>query len=185
MNEETRQLIVRAQKGDSESFHKIVAIYDERIMILALQLTQNEQDAEDVFQETFIKTYKNIKKFRFESEIFTWIYRIAINTAYNFKRKQSRMQILEPRQEDSRDHIEWLASENPSDDRSRGFKQAVRNSLQILPQQQRAVFILKHLQNLKIRDIANILDISEGTVKKYLFRAVEKLRLALKEYRYA
>jgi RNA polymerase sigma-70 factor (ECF subfamily) len=61
----------------------------------------------------------------------------------------------------------------------------VRNSLQILPQQQRAVFILKHLQNLKIRDIANILDISEGTVKKYLFRAVEKLRLALKEYRYA
>lgn len=185
MNEETRQLIVSAQEGDSESFHKIVAMYDERIMILALQLTQNEQDAEDVYQETFIKAYKNIKKFRFESEIFTWMYRIAINTAYNFKRKQSRMQILEPRKDDDRDHIEWLTTENPDDDRSREFNHAVRKSLQILPQQQRAVFILKHLQNLKIRDIANILDISEGTVKKYLFRAIEKLRLALKEYHYA
>lgn len=61
---------------------------------------------------------------------------------------------------------------------------AVKSAMTVLPQKQRTVFILKHLENLKIKDIASILNISEGTVKRYLFRAMEKLRVELKEYRY-
>jgi RNA polymerase sigma-70 factor (ECF subfamily) len=184
VNEETRQLIISAQEGDDVAFHKIVAMYDERIMLLALQITQNQQDAEDVYQETFIKTYKNLKKFRFESEIYTWMYRIAVNTAYNFKRKQSKIQLVEPTQSDDRDRVDQIPETNPADDSTKEFNKAVRESLHLLPRQQRTVFILKHLQNLKIKDIANILNISDGTVKKYLFRAVEKLQVALKEYNY-
>jgi len=185
VNEETRQLIIAAQEGDDNAFHEIVALHDERIMLLALQITQNEQDAEDVYQETFIKTYRNLKKFRFESEIYTWMYRIAVNTAYNFKRKESKIQMIEPTQSDNRDHIDQITESNSNDDSSQEFTKAVRASLHLLPKQQRTVFILKHLQNLKIKDIASILNISDGTVKKYLFRAVEKLQVALKEYNYA
>jgi RNA polymerase sigma-70 factor (ECF subfamily) len=77
----TRDLIIKAQAGDTESFHEIVSIYDTRIMTLTLQIAQNKEDAEDIYQETFVKVYKNLSKFRFESDIYTWIYRIAVNTA--------------------------------------------------------------------------------------------------------
>ena len=88
MDRTTRDIIVKAQAGDTESFHEIVAKYDTRIMTLILQIAQNKEDSEDIYQETFVKVYKNISKFRFESDIYTWIYRIAVNTTYNYKKTQ-------------------------------------------------------------------------------------------------
>ncbi len=185
MKAEIRQLIKKAQSGDSESFHELVKLHDERVMILAYQLTRNQQDAEDLYQEVFLKAYKSIKNFRFESQFYTWLYRITVNTSYNFKRKQARLNLYEPDPERESGHLDWIA--DPSDNRASGqeIMTAVKSAMTILPQKQRTVFILKHLENLKIKDIARIINISEGTVKRYLFRAMEKLRVELKEYRYA
>jgi len=181
----TRDLIIKAQAGDTESFHEIVTIYDTRIMTLTLQIAQNKEDAEDIYQETFVKVYKNISKFRFESDIYTWIYRIAVNTAYNYKRKHSKIKVVEPKEDNGYDLLDWVYDPQSNEDNREELIMAINQSLLTLSHQERTVFILKHLQQLKIKDIANILDLSEGTVKKYLFRAMEKLRVSLKEYHYA
>ncbi len=185
MKEQILALIKKAQSGDTEAFHALVKLHDERVMILAYQLTHNEQDAEDLYQEAFLKAYKNIKSFRFESQFYTWLYRITVNTAYNFKRKQARLNLLEPDEENPGSHLDWIPDEPDNSSDRREVMSAVKEALTILPQKQRTVFILKHLENLKIKDIAKILNISEGTVKRYLFRAMEKLRIELKEYQYA
>ncbi len=185
MKEEIRQLIKKAQSGDSGAFHKLVKLHDERVMILAYQLTHNQQDAEDLYQEVFLKAYKNLKNFRFESQFYTWLYRITVNTSYNFKRKQSRLNLYEPDSEKESGHLEWIADQPDTSTSGKEIMTAVKSAMHVLPQKQRTVFILKHLENLKIKDISKILNISEGTVKRYLFRAMEKLRVELKEYRYA
>lgn len=184
MDNQTRKLILQAQRGDHTAFHTLVAQHDERIMILAYQLTKNERDAEDLYQDVFLKAFKHIKQFEFRSEFYTWLYRIAVNTAYNYHRKLSRMRIVDTPDESHYDPMNWITSDAETDQDDDELRQAIKNCMNILPQQQRTVFILKHLQKLKIKDIALIMDVTEGTVKKYLFRAMEKLRIALKDYQY-
>ncbi|MBC8175214.1 MAG: RNA polymerase sigma factor [Candidatus Marinimicrobia bacterium] len=186
MNQETVNLIHQAQSGDARAFHSLVALYDKRVMTLAFHLLQNEQDAEDLYQDVFMKVYTNINQFRFESDFFTWLYRITVNTAYNFKKRASRYARVTISDENESDSLDWIPDPNTAlPDNSSDVKNAVMNAVKKLPQKQRTVFILKHLENLKIIDIAKLLDVSEGTVKKYLFRAMEKLRFHLKDYRYA
>lgn len=185
MKSETKILIIEAQAGDANAFHDLVAMFDGKIMTLAYQLTQNKQDAEDLYQEAFIKAYKNISKFRFQSEFYTWLYRITINTFYNMKRKLSKYHFQEPALEGNNDPVSHLSDESRNPQNDQEIQSAVKNAARNLPLKQRTVFMLKHMQNLKIREIANIMDIGEGTVKKYLFRAMEKLRDELKEYQYA
>ncbi len=181
MTDKIKQLIIDAQKGDSHSFHQLVALHDEKIMVLAYQLMKNKQDAEDLYQEAFVKAYKNIHSFRFESSFYTWLYRITVNTALNMKRKMSRMYIKEPIEDyDPVENIHEPTSTHKQGEINRAIKAATEE----LPEKQRTVFILKYLQDMKIKDIAAIMDIGEGTVKKYLFRAMEKMRIQLKEYRY-
>jgi len=180
----TRQLILQAQSGNHTAFHELVTKHDERIMILAYQMTKNEKDAEDLYQDVFLKAFKYINQFEFRSEFYTWLYRITVNTAYNYHRKRSRMHIVDPGPDNDYDPLNWVAADELDETPSDEVRGAVKECLTILPKQQRTVFILKHLQKLKIKDIAAIMGVSEGTVKKYLFRAMEKLRVALKEYRY-
>jgi len=173
------------QQGNREAFHQLVALHDERIMTLALQLTRNTQDAEDVYQDVFLKAFRKIHQFRFESEFYTWLYRITVNTAFNHSRKQSKMHIADPKAEDGLDPLALVPSHEQTDTDSQDIMDQVKQALQELPKQQQIVFILKHIQNQKIKDIALIMGLSDGTVKKYLFRAIEKLRVQLKELRYA
>lgn len=183
MDEQIKKLIISAQGGDAGAFHELVKLHDERIMILAYQLTHNEQDAEDLYQEVFFKVYRKIGSFRFRSEFYTWLYRITVNTAYNFKRKQGKIKTVEPFEDDN-SALDWIPETGSNDSDQEEIRDAISVALQDLPHRQRTVFILKHLQKLKIKDISLILNISDGTVKKYLFRAMEKLRESLKEYRY-
>jgi len=184
LKNDIRQLIQLAQAGDSKAFHQLVALHDEKIMTLAFQLTQNTTDAEDLYQEVFIKAYKSISKFRFQSAFYTWLYRITVNTFYNLKRSQNKISIQEEI-EDGSDHLLNI-SEEPNDSPKRNeIIIAVKEAAEKLPQKQRTAFLLKHMQNLKIREISGIMGIGEGTVKKYLFRAMEKLRIELKDYQHA
>ncbi len=186
MEQETVTLIRKAQAGDTEAFHRLVSLYDNQVMSLAIRVLQNEQDAEDLYQEVFMKVFMNIRKFRFESDFFTWLYRITMNSAFNFKKRMRKHYYVEKGTEQDETGLDWI----PDPDASRGnspreLQTAVMKAVDTLPQKQRTVFVLKHLENLKIKDIASILGCAEGTVKKYLFRAMEKLRADLEEYRYA
>lgn len=181
MEEKTRQLILNAQTGDTESFHRLVALHDDRIMALAFQLSKNQSDAEDIYQDVFIKAWKSIKSFRMESEFFTWLYRITVNTFLTHQKKLTRMKI----QDSEYDPLDWITAPQDESGHSEEISSAVQIAVKSLPEKQQTVFILKHMQNLKIREIASIMEITEGTVKKYLFRAMEKMRKELKDYRHA
>lgn len=178
MRREEKELIERVQRGDEMAFTQIMNRYGERVMGLAFHFTKSYQDAEDLYQETFIKIYKNIDSFRFESEFFTWVYRILANQAFNFYRKSKRMRIVDPGEDD------YLWETLPADESSVADQATINSSLRSeidralleLSPQQRTVFILKHYEDKKIKDIAAILDCTEGTVKRYLFRANRKLQ---------
>ena len=90
MNKEVRALVQRAQEGDAEAFERLVHQYDRRVLTLAYQLVGNTQDAEDVYQEAFMRAYDKIGKFRFESDFYTWLYRIVVNCAISYRKKRNR-----------------------------------------------------------------------------------------------
>ncbi|MBC8215227.1 MAG: RNA polymerase sigma factor [Candidatus Marinimicrobia bacterium] len=182
MDEKIRQLIFLAQDGNTEMFHELVALHDKRIMILAYQLTQNTQDAEDLCQDVFLKVYRNIKSYKFKSDFYTWIYRITVNTALNQKRKSSLLPITDIHEYENDPHMGWVSDvgDSPVIDIAPDIAIAVNR----LPPKQKTVFVLKHFQGQKIREIAVILGCSEGTIKRYLFRAMEKLRTSLKDVYY-
>ena len=180
MKNEIRQLIQLAQAGDSEAFHQLVALHDEKIMTLALQLTRHRQDAEDLYQEVFLKAYKNIESFRMESSFYTWLYRIMVNAFLNHQRKEEKITI----QESSRELPNPVESISAQPQPDTEVSERINQILMALPKQQKTVFILKHFQGLKIREISDMMNISSGTIKKYLFRAMEKMRFGLKEYQY-
>ncbi|MFQ6615502.1 MAG: RNA polymerase sigma factor [Fidelibacterota bacterium] len=185
MDSETITLIQRAQAGNKEAFHRLVALYDKRVMALAYRLSETVQDAEDLYQEVFMKVFKKIKTFRFESDFFTWLYRITMNTAFNLKKKAGRLRLVEPDAEWAEDTLGWIADPSATaHDMSEELQNAVTRAVKKLSPKQRTVFVLKHLEERKISNIAALLDCSEGTVKRYLFRAMEKLRGELKEYRH-
>ncbi len=181
MSAEIDQLIKPAQNGDREAFQHLVVLHDERILRLAFQLMKNKQDAEDLYQESFIKAYKSLHTFRLDSSFYTWLYRITVNTAINMKNKHARM-----RYQDRTENMDPLAVVPAATDTidTDEINIAIQNATKTLPKKQRIVFVLRYLQKMKIKDVAAIMNISEGTVKQYLFRAMEKMRSALKEYRY-
>ncbi len=181
MDQQEIEIIERIKNGDEMAFQQIMSKYGERVMGLAFHFTKNYQDAEDLYQETFIKVYRNINSFRFESEFFTWVYRILANQAFNYFRKSKRMTIVDPGEND------YLWETIPADESGEADQATLNSSLreeidrallQLSPQQ-RIVFILKHYEGKKIKDIALILDCTEGTVKRYLFRATRKLQTIL------
>lgn len=176
MDNNTQQLVLDAQSGNSDAFHKLVTIYDKRIMTLALQLTRNIHDAEDLYQEVFLKAFKKIKTYKFRSEFYTWLYRITVNTAINHKRKIPFVIPLD---------TEIIPDKDIRTDRNLNeVLDLINQPMKLLSRKQSTVFVLKYLQGLPIKSIAVIMNISEGTVKRYLFRAVEKIRKSTKGNRH-
>jgi RNA polymerase sigma-70 factor (ECF subfamily) len=183
-----RELIVRAQYGDAAAFEELVRNYDQAVLRLALHLTGSEQDAQDIYQEAFLRAYQNLDRFRFESSFYTWIYRIVTNLCLDhLRRRQFRHRhvgvTVSPEGEE-RDPFDRLADARPGSNPEHGLRgQELRaclaSALQELTARERFVFELKHYQGLKLRTVAAMLNTSEGTVKNTLFRATQKLRTAL------
>ena len=183
MEENEVSLIKDAQGGNNMAFQQLMNIHGEKVMGAAFKFVKNHQDAEDLYQETFLKVYKNIKSFRFESEFYTWVYRILANMAYNSFRKNKKHQVVE-NGEDSNLWETIPASENTNADKdfyNNALKDEINKSIMELSPKQKTVFIMKHYERKKIKDIAAILDCTEGTVKRYLFRATQKLRSTLSQ----
>ena len=184
-----RALVERAQGGDRLAFEELVHRFDRDVLRLALNLTRRPEDARDVYQEAFLKAYKNLHRFRFECSFYTWLYRIVTNVCLDhLRRRNSRPEDQAPEVADAddspRDFFEQQRSPAPSTDPERsliGKEIGTRISAAMghLSPRERVIFEMKHHQGLKLRAIGELLGTTEETVKNSLFRATRKLRVQL------
>lgn len=171
------RLIRQFKAGDSSTFEPIIKTYQDRIYNLCYYLLGNPQDAEDAAQEVFIKAFRNLKGFRPEASLYTWLYRIGVNTCLDQKRK------LRPEPLGNESQAEGLASTEPSPERryeSKEIGQAINSALEHLSKNSRAVIVLKEIEGLPYEEIAEVLNASVGTIKSRLSRAREELRRLLR-----
>jgi len=181
-------LIRDAQAGSRAAFDALVRQYEHQVLRLALHLTGSEQDAEDIYQEAFLKAYRYLNNFRFECSFYTWIYRIVTNLCLDqLRRRKTRREDSAVVVDHSGDEIDLMAS--VSDDRAfsnpgkeldrKVLGQRIQVALETLTPRERMVFELKHYQGLRLRTIGEMLCTTEETAKNTLFRATKKLRSQL------
>ncbi|HTC93332.1 MAG TPA: sigma-70 family RNA polymerase sigma factor [Terriglobales bacterium] len=185
-------LIREAQRGNRAAFEELVRQYDHAVLRLALRLTASEQDAQDIYQEAFLKAYRNLVSFRFECSFYTWIYRIVTNLCLDHLRKKNVRKEEAP-VATMQDGSELNVLDQVADDRAhsnperdlmrRELGHKIGLALNRLTPRERMVFELKHYQGLKLRTIGEMLSTTEETAKNTLFRATQKLRGALAEMR--
>jgi len=167
-----------------QQFEEIVKQYQQQIFRLAYHLTGNTQDAEDLSQEAFIKGYQGFDRFRGDAQIGSWLYRITVNTWIDARRKKH----YTDRDIQSTYREERKARSEPAPDpehymETSFLQQCIENALEQLSPREKSVFVLRHYHQYKLKEIGSTLQISEGTVKSLLYRAVQKLRDYLNNYR--
>jgi RNA polymerase sigma-70 factor, ECF subfamily len=171
-------LIQRFRDGDISAFEEFVRTHQDRIYNLCRYMLQDTQDAQDAAQDAFIKAYAGLKGFKPDASLYTWLYRIAVNTCLDYKKKSR------PEQAEDESVIDDLASKEPSPEQryqSKEIGQAIQTALQKLPEHLRAVIVLKEIEEFSYEEIAAVLDTSLGTVKSRISRAREELRRLLRK----
>jgi RNA polymerase sigma-70 factor (ECF subfamily) len=174
-----------AEESGSVSFRELVEEHGPMVFRLAYRMTGNEEDAEDVVQESFLKAYRSLRRFDARSSFGTWIYRIAVNCAIDLirRRRHPVMTSTSRRAEvDDLDVVESLPSSDPLPDRvafSGQVERSVASALLLLSPLERAAFVLRHLEGMPIERIATVLQSRPNAVKQTVFRAVRKLRREL------
>lgn len=188
-------LVRRAQQGDTAAFEQLIRNYDRTILRLAMHLTDSTEEAQDIYQEAFLRAYRNIGQFRFECSFYTWIYRIATNLCCDYlRRKQVHDRCAySERYSGENDGREETILDRVSDQRAGAsperaalngeLRKQILRALNRLSARERLVFELRHYEGLKLQTVASILSTTENTVKNTLFRATHKLRLWLVEMR--
>jgi RNA polymerase sigma-70 factor, ECF subfamily len=178
-------LIERAQQGDREAFCQLARRFERRVYSLALFYTRNPSDAEDLAQEVWLKVYRHLEGFRGESSFYTWLRQITVNTFLNHRRSATRhtsadgqtLRLVEIESIDYEDTLRLARGRDMEDDLHRKMMvERVAEALSELTPQQRLIFILKHDEGMTYEEISLALNCSTGTIKKSLFRAVQKLR---------
>lgn len=183
------ELIVQAQTGNAFAFEQLVHRYDRHVLSIAASYTRNIEDARDVYQEVFIRVFRSLKTFRFESKFSTWLHRIATNVCLTHQTQSRR------RQHESLDEswneegarpqtVPAALVDHGSPDRhtiDSEISEHLQKALELLSPQQKLVFTLRHYEGYKLKEIASMMNCAEGTVKKYLFTATERMRGQLKD----
>jgi RNA polymerase sigma-70 factor (ECF subfamily) len=175
------ELIARAQNGDVEAFCRLAANHQRSLYLLALKYSGNHHDAEDLTQEVMLNAYRSIRQFKGMSSFHTWLSRIMVNAFLNQKRKNDPLAGSQ-RQETTEEAFEasWgLRRPVQHSERSATnglMAQQILGLLEAIPARQRLMFLMKHQDGLTCEEIAEVMGTSVGTVKKTLFRVVDKLR---------
>lgn len=169
--------IEKFKSGDKSAFEELLRKYHDRVYTLCRYMLENPQDADDAAQDTFIKTYQGLKNYSPASSFYTWLYRIAVNTCLDHKRKNSFLAFFFS--SDNEAPLDVFPSHTPTPEAALDAKQSVQ-SLQIalnrLSAKLRSVLVLKELEGLSYEEIAEALDVSAGTVKSRISRAREELK---------
>lgn len=175
-------LVTRAKAGDVDAFSELVKHYDRRVFRMAKQITQNDDDAEDVLQETFLKAYTHLDDFQGNSKFYTWLVRIAVNEALMKLRKRRSDRTVpldEPIDTGEDEMVREIAvwDENPEESYSREeLGELLDQAVQSLKPAYRTVFILRDIEEMSIEETAEALGLSISAVKSRLLRARLQLR---------
>lgn len=171
----------RVLQGDQCAFRILVERHSQAIFRLAFRMTRNEQDAEDLVQETFLRAYKQLRGFDGRAAFATWLYRICVNCCLDLIRSR-KLQPLQPADHMVSNWLDQVASREPSPERlsqSHQIAALLEPAMQKLTGTERAAFILRHYEGCGIEQIAVILGVQCSAAKHSIFRAVQKLRRAL------
>ena len=192
MTQQETELIIRAQNGNNAAFEELIYNYDKKVLALAMKYVKNEEDAKDIYQDVFIRVFRGLKKFKFNSEFSTWLYRIVVNVCLTYKTRSSKREFISihPETEDEENiNTGYEIEDNqPVPDRAvtnSEISEHINIALETLSPRQKMIFILKHYEGYKLKEIAQMLQCGEGTIKKYLFDAVRKMRTQLTDLYYA
>jgi len=185
---EDQALVERVQNGDPQAYNVLVLKYQTRIGHLISRFVRNQADVEDVAQEAFIKAYKALKNFRGDSQFYTWLYRIAINTAKNHLVSTGRRTptggTLDAQEAEQYEGA-YALHETATPDReiqAEEVKQTVNKAIAALPEDLRTAITLRELEGLNYEEIAMVMDCPIGTVRSRIFRAREAVDKQLKPY---
>ena len=184
------ELIRAAQAGDSSAFEELVRTYDQSVLRLALSMLRSPEDARDVYQETFLRVYRNLHQFRFDCSFHTWLYRIVTNLCLDHMRKRKVRKEESSQIEGSDgpvDRMDTVQESRAESDPLRSMfagelRERIEKTLGELSARERMVFELRHYQGLKLRNIGEILGTTEEAAKNCLFRATQKMRIALGDF---
>jgi RNA polymerase sigma-70 factor, ECF subfamily len=190
LSPEMDALIRAAQRGDHDAFAELVRVHDQSVLRLAMNLLGSPEDARDVYQETFLRVYRNLHTFRSDCSFHTWLYRIVTNICLDQLRKRKvrkeESSVVETSEGplDRMDSFEEPApAANPERNmRNRQLKERIDSALQELTPRERMVFELRHYQGLRLRNIGEALGTTEEAAKNCLFRATQKMRAVLGEF---
>jgi RNA polymerase sigma-70 factor (ECF subfamily) len=187
-----KELIARAQGGDRPAFETLVHRYDRDILRLILNVLRSPEDARDVYQDSFLKIYRNLHRFRVESSFYTWAYRIVTNACLDHLRKrrcrpEDQAPEVIPGSRENGTAVDFFdcqqerrAESNPEQQMlGHEIGQQIESAMASLSPRERMIFEMKHHQGLRLRVIGEALGTSEETVKNSLFRATRKLRAQL------
>ncbi|MDB2386888.1 RNA polymerase sigma factor RpoE [Shewanella sp.] len=180
-----QQLVERVQRGDKNAFNLLVQKYQNKVASLISRYVRNQADVADVSQEAFIKAYRALPNFRGESAFYTWLYRIAVNTAKNHLAAQGRrapandVDAEEAEYYDGSDALKEFASPERLV-LSGEIQQVVFDTLDTLPEELKMAISLRELDGMSYDEIANVMDCPVGTVRSRIFRAREAIDKKLK-----
>jgi RNA polymerase sigma-70 factor, ECF subfamily len=183
-------LIRAAQRGDQNAFEQLVRTYDQSVLRLAMNLLRSPEDARDVYQEAFLRVYRNLHTFRFDCSFHTWLYRIVTNICLDQLRRR-KVRKEEPSVVETVDgpvdrmdgFEEDSADANPERSMwNSELRTKIEGALEDLTPRERMVFELRHYQGLRLRNIGEALGTSEEAAKNCLFRATQKMRSVLGEF---
>ena len=183
-------LIRSAQAGDASAFERLVQAYDQSVLRLALNLLRSPEDANDIYQEAFLRVYRNLHTFRFDCSFHTWLYRIVTNLCVDHLRKRKVRKeesgVVET-SEGPLDRMDAVQEPRPHGDPERSLlsvelQRRIGAVLCDLTPRERMVFEMRHFQGMRLRAIGDVLGTTEEAAKNCLFRATQKMRVALGDF---
>ena len=179
MSADDNRLITDCLEGDTAAFGVLVSRYQDRLFNTVLRLVDNAEDARDVVQEAFLHAYQSLRSFKGDSLFFTWLYRIAVNTAISMKRKQRHVLRLQPTGDETGaiDPLDPAEASRPGHALEMAEEERkVHDALAKLSAEHRAVLVMKDMEGMKYEDMAEILSVPVGTIRSRLHRARLEIR---------
>ena len=176
-----KELVLRAKQGDLKAYEEIISLYEKKVFSTIYYMVKNENEIEDIAQEVFIKIYRNLKNFKEESSLYTWIYRITINVCFDALKKRKNVVYLDEKIETEDGEIGLtLKDDSKKPDEiveENDLKEILEKCIRKLPEDQRIMIVLRDIKGFTYMEIAEMLKMNLGTVKSRISRA----RSALKE----
>ena len=179
--------IERVLEGDPSAFGPLVERYQGRIYAVVYGMVRNREDARELSQEAFVKAYRNLERFRFNASFYTWLCRIAMNVSIDHLRRQKlrRTEVFDEgiaaRDDDGVISLAHHRNDPGRNLERKRLRERIMSAMDELPDDQKQVVVLREIEGLSYKEIAEVMDIPEGTVMSRLFYARKKLQSALKE----